>query len=129
MPETKFKFPKSMGACADMLFVLREERLAAEKAAAVIAAKETALKEYIINNLPKSDTGSQGKTHRVSVVTKIVPQVEDWEKVYTYITKTKNIQLLQRRLSDAAVEEIWESGKKVPGVGTFNVVKISLTKI
>ncbi|CAB4142722.1 hypothetical protein UFOVP1414_33 [uncultured Caudovirales phage] len=129
MPETKFKFPKSMGACADMLFVLREERLAAEKAAAVIAAKETALKEYIINNLPKSDTGSQGKTHRVSVVTKIVPQVEDWEKVYTYITKTKNFQLLQRRLSDAAVEEIWESGKKVPGVGTFNVVKISLTKI
>ena len=95
----------------------------------MIAAKETALKEYIINNLPKSDTGSQGKTHRVSVVTKIVPQVEDWEKVYTYITKTKNFQLLQRRLSDAAVEEIWESGKKVPGVGTFNVVKISLTKI
>jgi hypothetical protein len=127
--EPAYKFPKSMGACADMLFKIRDRRLEMKKVVDALEEEEKALKEHIINTLPKSDTGAQGKTHRVSVVTKTIPQVKDWNEFYKYIKRTNNFDLLQRRLSETAVSEIWDTGKTVPGVSTFQVVSVSLTKI
>jgi hypothetical protein len=124
-----YKFPKTMGACADRLYELRAKRLEVQKLAEQIEAEEKALKEYIIQNLPKSDTGAQGKHHRVSVVTKVVPRVEDWDAVYKYVKRTGSFDLFQRRLSDPAVIERWEAGKTVPGVTRFQLVTLSLTKI
>ena len=92
-------------------------------------AEEKALKEHIINNLPKSDSGAAGKVARVSVVTKDVPQVKDWDAFYKYVSRTKSFDLLQRRLSDAAIKERWENKKQVPGVEAFTVVSVSLNKV
>ena len=129
MAEKKLKFPKELGACADLLFVLKSQRLEAQRIAQDFEAQEKALKEHIINTLPKSSTGASGKTHRVSVVTRTVPQVQDWTKVYAYIKKTGNFQLLQRRLAENAVDELWEANKTIPGVNPFTVVSVSLTKV
>lgn len=125
---TKLKIPKSMGACADLLYELRTKRLAAQKVADEIKADEDALKEHIINNVPKGDTGASGKHHHVSVYTDVIPRAADWDKVWAYIKKTGSFDLLQRRLNDAAVKERWEDKKQIPGVESFNVVKVSLTK-
>lgn len=124
----KLRIPKSMGACADLLFDIRAERLEAQKVVDEIKEREDALKEHIINNLPKGDTGASGSHHHVSVYTDAVPRAEDWDKVWAYIKKTGNFDLLQRRLNDAAVKERWDDGKKLPGIVPFNVVKVSLTK-
>lgn len=123
------KWPKSMGACADRLYDLREQRLAAQRVADALEAQEKDLKEHIINNLPKSDTGAAGKHHRVQVVTKDVPRVDDWEKFYGYVKRFGAFDLLQRRLNVKAYEERLEDGKKVAGVGSFKAVTVSLTKI
>ena len=127
--EKKFKFPKAMGACADRLYEIRQKRLAMQKEVDEIEAEEKALKEHIINNLPKSDSGAAGKVARVSVVTKDVPQVKDWDAFYKYVSRTKSFDLLQRRLSDAAIKERWENKKQVPGVEAFTVVSVSLNKV
>lgn len=127
MPK-KLTIPKSMGACADLLFKLRTERLAAQKVAEEIEEREKALKQHIIDNLAKGDTGASGKTHHVSVYTDPVPRIEDPTKLYAYIKRTGSFDLLQKRLNEAAVKERWEDKKKIPGVATFNVVKVSLTK-
>lgn len=130
MAEKKFKFPKTMGACADRLYQVRELRLAEQKKVDEIEAEEKALKEHIIQNLPKSDaSGVAGKIARVSVVTKIIPQVEDWDKFYAHIKKKGEFDLLQRRVSDTAVKERWDSGKQVPGVKTFNALTVSINKV
>lgn len=128
--EVKFKFPKALGACADKLFELRNKRLAEQKKVDEIAAEETALKNHIIENLPKSEaSGVAGKLARVTVVTKQVPQVKDWDAFYKYVKKTGSFDLMQKRLTDAAIKERWEAGKEVPGVEHFNAVSVSINKV
>jgi len=128
--EIKYKFPKALGACADKLFELRNKRLAEQKKVDEIAAEETALKNHIIENLPKSEaSGVAGKLARVTVVTKQVPQVKDWDAFYKYVKKTGSFDLMQKRLTDAAIKERWEAGKEVPGVEHFNAVSVSINKV
>lgn len=122
--------PKTLGACADELYATREKRLLLQKEAAALSDRETAIKEHLIAVLPKSDaTGASGRVARAQVVTSVVPQVEDWEALYKHVRRTGSFELLQRRLADNAIKERWDDGKKVPGVGTFSLVKVSVTKL
>lgn len=124
------KIPKTIGACADLLYETKNKRLALQKQVDELAAFESSLKEHIINTLPKSDqTGAAGKVAKVSVVTKEIPQVQDWEAFYKHVKKTGDFELMQRRLADKAIQERWEHGKKVPGVGVFTAVTVSLNKL
>lgn len=123
------KLPKSMGACADLLFKTRETRLALQKQVEALAADEATVREHIINTLPKDSTGAAGHLCRVSVVTKQIPQVKSWEDFYAYIKKTSQFDLMQRRISDAAIKERWDNGKTVPGVESFGAVSLSINKL
>jgi hypothetical protein len=124
-----FKFPKTMGSCADLIYKLRKRRLDAQKVVDAIEAEEKALKAYIIDNLPKSNLkGATGSVANVRVVTKEIPQVNNWDDFYTFVRKSKRTDLLQKRLSEGAIQEILDSGKKVPGVGLFTAVSLSITK-
>ena len=128
--EVKIKIPKTIGACADRLYLVREERLKLAKDVAKMEAEESALKEHIVNILPKSDSsGAQGKVARVSVGTKVVPSPRDWELIMKYIKKNDAFDLLQRRLNTAAVEERWANKKEVPGVEKFTAVTVSINKL
>ena len=130
MPAKKpFTFPKSLGGCADRIYALRQQRLAAQKVVETIETEEKALKEHIINTLPKSEArGVSGKVANVKVVTKDVPQVEDWEAFYAFVRKSKRTDLLQRRPAEGAINEILNSGKTVPGVKISKAVSLSITK-
>jgi hypothetical protein len=122
-------FPKSMGACADLLHDKKQERLAADKAAALLKVEEVRLENYIIDNLDKASSGAVGRRFiaRVKTDDKIV--VEDWPTFYAYVAKYKAYDMLQKRLSEAAIQARLDDKKKVPGIGTFKVVKVSLTKV
>ena len=125
----KLKIPKSMGACADRLFEIKQERLAMEKVVDAMKANERALTDHIIDHLPKGDTGASGAHHKVQVRTEDIPQVEDWDKLYAYVKKNNAFDLLQRRLNPKAVMERLEDKKKVPGTKMFTAVKLSLTQV
>ena len=127
-----FKPPKSLATCADLLYTTREERYAAQKVVEALAAKEAILREHLINNLPKSDaSGIAGKLARASIELKSTVKVNDWGKLYKYIAKNINqgsFALLQRRVGESAVREIWGQGKKVPGCEPYKVPVVSITK-
>lgn len=127
------KLPKSMGACADLLFDAREKRLAADKVAAALKTEEERIKNHIIDNLQKDDTGAAGKHHRVQVVRKRKYRVgpENWNKFFAWVGKNKRYDMLQKRINDAAVLEHMETPRaaKLPGVEPFDYVSISLTKV
>lgn len=123
------KLPKSIGACADKLYEVRQKRLEMQRLVDELAYEESFIKNHIIDTLPKSDTGASGKIARVSVVTKQVPQVKDWDQLYKYIKRTGQFDLIQRRLSPTAVRDRWDDGKKIPGVESFGAVSVSLTKV
>lgn len=125
-----YKFPKTMGACADRVYLLREQRLASQKEVDKIEEEEKALKEHIINNLPKSEaSGVSGKVGHVEVVKKSVPQVKDWEAFYKHVKKTGEFDLMSRSISKTAIQERLDNKKKVPGVELFTTVSLSITKV
>jgi len=125
----KFFIPKTLAACADLLYTTREDRLAAKKNLDALEEHEKALKEHLINNLPKGAAkGVTGQIARVTIETEPVPTVEDWNKVYKYIAKTGSFDLLGRSISSKAVQLRWENKQKIPGIGTFNVVKVHINK-
>lgn len=126
----KFKMPKTLAECADLLYATRIARLALQKQAEVKEAEERQLRERLINELPKSKAlGIAGKVARATIETKPVPTVEDWDRFYQHVKKTGHFDLLHKRLSEDAVKQRWEDHKVVPGVGKFNAVKVSLEKL
>jgi len=125
-----FKLPKTIGACADLLYTTRANRLLVKKDVDALETQEKALKEHIINTLPKSEaSGVAGKLARVAVETSEVNQVEDWDKFYAYIKKTGFFHLLGRTIKQEAIDEILASGKQIPGIKKFSVVKVSCNKV
>jgi hypothetical protein len=126
-----FKIPKTIGACADLLYTTREARLALDRQSAALEEQEKALREHIINTLPKSDaSGVAGKLARVSVLTDDVPRVNDWDKFYAFIKRTGSFHLLTKAIKKDSVEELLENRKGgVPGVEKFQIVKVSLNKV
>lgn len=126
----KFKLPKTLAACADRLYEVKEERKAAQRIADQFKLEEAALTDHLINNLPKGEASSVGgKVARATIVTKQEPTVNNWDLLYAHIKKTGSFELLGRSLSAAAIKERWEAKKAVPGVGVFTVVKVSLNKL
>ncbi len=131
LPKPKpLKIPKTLGACADRLYELKQQRLEIEKVVKAYAAQEKELTEHLILNIDKSDaTGVRGNVANAGIVTKTVATVSDWDKFYKHILKTKDFSLMQRRANDAACRERWEDKQMIPGVAPYNVLKVSLTKI
>lgn len=130
MAAKKFKIPKSLGACADLLYAVRAERHALQRQIDAMKKNEQELKDYIIASLPKSKaSGISGKTATAQVKKTAVPTVADWDALQKYIKKTGAFDLMQRRLNAKAVEERWEDKKVIPGVESFTKVDVSCTKL
>jgi len=138
-----WKPPKTLAAGADLLWKLQAERAAAQKLVDAIEVQEKAVKNWLIDNLPKSDAnGISGKLCRVTIIKKEVPRAEDWALVYAGIVaeyqkhakKKDGLQdgafsLLQRRLGDATIKEVWESGTAIPGISKFTATTLSINKV
>lgn len=127
-----FKPPKKLAECADMLDELDKQLAKLNHEKEVVEERYKVLEDYIIANLPASSaTGIQGRKVRVSIDKKIIPTVkgDDWGKVFAYIKKTGEFDLLQRRLSSAAVKERWELKKVIPGVGKFTKKVLKIHKL
>ena len=122
--------PKSIGLCADLYSDVRALRLAMEKEVEAVQARESEIRNHIIDNLSKSDdTGAAGKRFRAQIVMKVTPKATDWPKIWAYIAETQRFDLVQKRLGEKAVADMWEAGEAVPGVEKMNIPTVSITKI
>lgn len=130
-----FTPPKTLAQAADQYYSTREQRLALQRQVDELQAQETALKDHLIDKLPLSSaTGIAGKLVRVAVVSKTVYNVEDWDAVRGYIkanaAKNPGVWgLMNKTLNQKTVGEMWEAGKKVPGVVTMDVKNLSYSAL
>lgn len=124
----EFKIPATFGACADRLYALRALKKPLRDKLNKLDEEETAIEQHLIATMPKSDGGGIGKKAQAQIVVKQEPTVEDRAALQKYIVKTGAFELLQGKLAAAAVRERWDLGEKVPGVGSFAVHKVSVTK-
>ncbi len=127
----KTKAPKvaSLGLQIDNLFQLREKlrEIQAQEAAQaeLISAAEAVLMETMQKEGVEKSTG---KYASVSISSNVTGNVVDWDLFGAYIIKNKYLHLLQRRVSDPAIRELFETKGSVPGVEPFTKRRINLRK-
>lgn len=123
-------FPKSIGATIDLLYTLRSQRLEEEKRIESMKSQEAALKAHIMTNFAQSDIdGAKGKLATASIKRSTQAEVMDWDLFWAYIGKTKDWELLQKRVGITALRERWDHGKNIPGVEPRVIEDLSLTKV
>lgn len=61
----------------------------------------------------------------VSIKQEIVPTVEDWDALQDHVIKTKQFELLQKRMSATAYRELISLGADVPGVISTELTRIN----
>lgn len=129
--EPTFKFPKVLGACADRLKELGDKKSKAQKVVDEIGKEESALEQHMIAELEKQEAdGVTGRKAKARINKKEVPilKTDEQDKFYAYVKKHSAFHLLQKRLSSTAIREMWDAGKKIPGIDKFIYKSISITK-
>lgn len=122
--------PDSPAKCADLLYETRKDRLTKQKDVDKLKEFETQLTQYLLNALPEDGaSGIAGQVARVSLVQKQEPTVVDKDVLRDHILATGEWELLQGRLSAAAVKERWQDGETIPGIGVFLVTTLSVSKV
>jgi hypothetical protein len=123
------KFPKTLGACVDVLYKTREQRLKAQKEVDDTKAKEEALKQYILANLVKQDSNKfGGKLATATISRRTCAHVTDWDTFFPWVAETNSWDMVQKRVNDTAYRARLDENVEVPGVEPFEVVSINLTK-
>lgn len=125
-----FTIPTSLGACADLIYTLRCDRLLVQKIVEELQTRESRVRDVMIDTLPLSQsTGVAGMVARVTIVTKQIPRAVDWGQIFSYIKENEAFDLVQRRLSDGAVNERWEQDIIIPGIEKFGTKILSVNKV
>jgi hypothetical protein len=114
----------SNGDKIQALAALRKRRLAYAKKVEVLKGQEAELVEQLMEDMAREgiDRASSGRS-TFSFKAVSVPQVADWEKLYTYVKRTGQFQLFQRRVNESAWRELVESGKNPGGIDAVSVLR------
>lgn len=118
---------KGIGPAIDDLFELRKRKQELEAQIKKVEGEYSEIEEALLAKLKAEGTDKgAGKRASVSVSTTTVGNLEDADKFFAYVKKTGYFHLLQRRLSDPAIRELLTSKGSIPGVTTFDKVRLNL---
>lgn len=131
MPNTVTQLKQvSMGAKIDKLFMLREKKRALEAQIKELDDESKIIEVELIERMDSEETDKAGgKKATASISATVVANVEDWDALFAYIHRTKYYHLLQRRVSDPAMRELFGTKGKVPGVVPFTKRKLNLRSL
>jgi plasmid maintenance system killer protein len=90
---------------------------------------KTAQDEIDLALLKKMDAEGLSRTANgsfsVSINEDTVPDVTDWDAVYSYVMSNRDFSLIQRRISSTAYKELLKLGEGVPGLEPRTIRKIN----
>ncbi len=105
----------------------RIQRLAEQKKVDLIEDKEKKLKAKVIAAMiaaKQTSTGAQ--KYGANYSRKEKPVAKDWAKIYTWIAQNDAFDLLQKRLTETAVQARWDDKVEIPGIAKFPVDDITM---
>jgi hypothetical protein len=130
------KLPKSLGACVDKYYELRQARLAAKRHMEALEEEEKRVYNHILDNIPKGDSGAVGKNYKAIRTEDTKYSIADDAEFYAYVKRTGAFDLLNRAINQRAVKERLEDTKfvkkfpkGVPGTKGYKVLGLSVTKV
>lgn len=119
-----------LGSMIDNLWQLREDKRKSEAATKLIEKDIEAAETELLERLDKEGMDkATGKLGTISVGEALVGTIEDWDAFTAFLAKTKNFQLVQRRISYVAYRELLGMGKPVPGIKPFTKRKLNLRSV
>jgi hypothetical protein len=126
----KVTLPKTLGGTSDALYKLKLEKAALNKQLDALDEKRKALEEHAYKQLNQAKLlGGKGRVGQITKTEKDIPVIQDWAAFTRYVARTKQFDLIQRRLGEGAIKARWEDKKTVPGVGVFTRIGLSVTKV
>jgi len=125
--DMKVKPRMNIGQKIDKLWLLREKKRAKDAESKLIGDEIDALEAELMHHMTDEGTDkAAGKKATVSITKSVVPQAIDWDAFYAYIHRHKYYHLLERRPAVAGCRELFDAGKKIPGIEPFTKVKLNL---
>ncbi len=135
----------TLGAAVDKMWKLREQKRALEAKLKLVEIDikggeitgpdglpltVIGIEETVFGLLDAQDTRkAEGKSASVSITETVVANVENWAALWAWIAKTKNFHLVQKRVSDPGMRELWALGKVVPGTQPFTKRTLALRSL
>lgn len=120
----------TLGATIDTMWGLREKKRALDAQVKTLEGEIKDLESTMFELLDAQDTRkAEGKNASVSIGESVVCTVEDWDALWPWIAKTKNFHLIQKRVSDPGMRELWGMGKVIPGTQPFTKRTLSIRSL
>lgn len=121
----------TIGALIDKMKTIAVERSTLSLADKALSEEQKGLEQQIIELMDKQETRvGEGKIAKASIVESEEPTIEDWDAFTKWMTRTKNLHLIQRRISAPAWREIRALKKaEVPGIGVFTKRSLNLRAV
>ncbi|MCJ8335427.1 MAG: hypothetical protein MJH10_14470 [Epibacterium sp.] len=126
------EIPEHLGQVADEYKRVSQIRLTMSKATDEVKARESELKNFLIDNIDvDNESGVMGRNYVATIKTDKKPRMdaEFWPDLHQWIADNDRFDLLQKRLSDTAVMDLINSGEKLPGIESMTVKSVSVTKV
>ena len=110
----------------DNLADVRDKMRSLQEQEKVLRIRRNDLESAIIGKM--DEQGIDQIANNLCTISKkleIVPTVEDWDILYKHILRTKQFELLQKRMSATAYRELLQMNTPVPGVKAAELTKIN----
>ncbi len=119
---------KPLGNLIDQLNTIRETKRKLQEKIDEQDAAYKALEEQLMGRLDAEGMDkATGKTATISVSSSTSFSIKDDSKFFAWMARTKNFQLMQRRISDPAAREVLEMKRgEIPGLEAFTKKRLNL---
>lgn len=123
----------TLGSLIDKLNKIRDDKRAIQEKLDAKDAEYKELEEVLLGRLAAEGMDkATGKTATISVSSSISFSIKPEEdaKFFAWMARTKNFQIMQRRISDPAAREILELKRgEIPGLESFTKKRLNLRSI
>ena len=117
---------KTLNELLDTIAELRTNIKELDETRSTLKLKLMDYEAITINKLEEQGIDRIGNdTCTVSIRKEIVPAIEDWDEVYTYIKETGLFELLHIRMAATAYRELQSMGSDVSGVKDKELTRIN----
>lgn len=120
----------TLGKSIDALWALREIKRAKEAEIKEVDGKIADAESILFERLDAEDTNKgEGKSASVSISSATSFNITDFDLFAKYVAKTKYFHLFQRRVSEVAAREIFETKGQLPGLTAYTKRRINLRSL
>ena len=125
---TPLRKPKvTVGSLIDQMQVVRAKKRALAVTEKELTSEYEALQTQLIEMMDAEGvTKSTGRAASASLNESMSFNTGDWDAFTAYVAKTKQFHLIQRRVSDPAMRELFEKKGAIPGMEPYTKRVINL---